>query len=66
MTPFETVETTETVTACAGGPLGHPKVYLSLLPSGRVECPYCSRLFINPSVARSAGAPPAKGEAAHG
>jgi uncharacterized Zn-finger protein len=49
MTPFEIVETDEMVTACngGGGAMGHPRVYLNLAPSGRVECPYCSRLFIN-------------------
>ena len=49
MTPFEIVEIDEMVTACngAGGAMGHPRVYLNLAPSGRVECPYCSRLFIN-------------------
>ena len=49
MVPFETVEIDEMVTACngSGGALGHPRVYLNLAPSGRVECPYCSRLFVN-------------------
>jgi uncharacterized Zn-finger protein len=49
MVPFETVEIDEMVAACNGngGPLGHPRVFLNLAPSGRVECPYCSRLFIN-------------------
>lgn len=33
---------------CAGngGSLGHPAVYLNLLPSGEVTCPYCSRHFV--------------------
>jgi uncharacterized Zn-finger protein len=37
------------VAACngGGGPLGHPKVYLNLGAAGRVECPYCSRVFVN-------------------
>ena len=49
MQPFETIPVDTTVVACngGGGPLGHPRVYLNLAPSGRVECPYCSRLFIN-------------------
>jgi uncharacterized Zn-finger protein len=58
MVPFETVEIDDMVTACSGsgGALGHPRVFLNLAPSGQVECPYCSRLFINPRVARpSAG-----------
>ena len=28
-----------------GGPLGHPKVWLSLGSDGQVTCPYCSRHF---------------------
>ena len=61
MTPFETIEIAEMVAACAGGPggeggpLGHPRVYLNLAPLGRVECPYCSRVFVNPGVARAGG-----------
>ena len=49
MVPFEIVEIDEMVTACNGngGPLGHPRVYLNLAPAGRVECPYCSRVFVN-------------------
>ena len=48
MGPFETIYIDETVAACnGGGPLGHPKVYLNLGPAGKVECPYCSRLFVN-------------------
>ena len=74
MTPFETVEIDEMVAACAGGPgggggpLGHPKVYLNLAPAGRVECPYCSRLFVNRGVAPSDKIGPGGAEegAAHG
>ena len=53
MGPFETTYINETVAACngGGGPLGHPRVYLNLTPHGRVECPYCSRLFVNPKMA---------------
>jgi uncharacterized Zn-finger protein len=56
MTPFETVEIDDMVAACNGndGTLGHPKVYLKLGPAGRVECPYCSRLFVNRRVAPEA------------
>jgi uncharacterized Zn-finger protein len=67
MTPFETVEIDEMVTACngSGGALGHPRVYLNLAPSGRVECPYCSRLFVNRAAAHDPPphpqAPPAAG-----
>lgn len=57
MTPFETIEIDEMVAACngGGGPLGHPRVYLNLAPAGQVECPYCSRQFVNRAVARAGG-----------
>jgi uncharacterized Zn-finger protein len=53
MTPLETVETDEMIVACSGSgdALGHPRVYLNLAPAGQVECPYCSRLFVNRAVA---------------
>jgi uncharacterized Zn-finger protein len=64
MAPFETITIDATVAACdgdGGGALGHPKVYLNLAPSGRVECPYCSRRFVNPIMlaggAADAGSP---------
>ena len=64
MPPFETVEIDEMVAACDGnGPLGHPRVFLNLAPSGRVECPYCSRLFVNRAVARAGGVAPETGVA---
>jgi uncharacterized Zn-finger protein len=75
MTPFETIEIDGMVAACSGAtggdngggresePLGHPKVYLNLAPSGRVECPYCSRLFVSRAVARGNEIAPG---AAHG
>ena len=49
--PFEliTVDTDRVACDGGGGPLGHPKVYLNLGAEGRVECPYCSRLFIHQS-----------------
>jgi len=40
--------------ACDGGegPLGHPRVWLSLSrETGTVECPYCDKLFIHESFA---------------
>ena len=57
MTPFETIEIAEMVAACngGGGALGHPRVYLNLAPTGRVECPYCSRLFVNRAVMAAGG-----------
>ena len=46
--PFETIIVETDRVACDGvsGALGHPKVYLNLGPEGRVECPYCSRLYV--------------------
>ena len=54
--PFETIYTDDRVAACDGGegPLGHPRVYLNLGPSGKTECPYCSRLFVNRAVSAAA------------
>src|SRR5688572_26587108 len=69
MTPFETIEIAEMVAACAGGPggsggpMGHPRVYLNLSPLGRVECPYCSRRFVNPAVLHAGGVAPEAGVA---
>jgi len=56
MGPFETIYINETVAACngGGGPLGHPRVFLNLGPDGKVECPYCSRLFVNRAMQGSA------------
>jgi uncharacterized Zn-finger protein len=59
MTPFETIYVEEKVVACDGGPLGHPRVYLNLMPAGRVECPYCSRLYVNRAMAADNGSPSA-------
>jgi uncharacterized Zn-finger protein len=46
--PPETIHTHATEVACDGGEgaLGHPRVYLHMGADGRVECPYCDRLFI--------------------
>ncbi len=45
--PPEVIEVEETTVACdgGGGALGHPRVFLTL-KNGRVECPYCDRLFV--------------------
>ena len=29
-----------------GGPLGHPRVYLTMDENDQVECPYCDRQYI--------------------
>jgi uncharacterized Zn-finger protein len=46
--PFETITVDTDRVACdgGGGPLGHPKVYLNLGKDGRIECPYCSRIYV--------------------
>jgi uncharacterized Zn-finger protein len=45
--PPEIIEVEDSVVACdGGGALGHPKVYLNMGSDGRVECPYCDRLFV--------------------
>jgi uncharacterized Zn-finger protein len=61
MPPFETIYVESDTVACngGGGPLGHPRVYLSLA-AGRVECPYCSRLYIRRE-GRGAGQPAGDG-----
>jgi uncharacterized Zn-finger protein len=45
--PPETLYVDSLIVACDGdeGPLGHPRVYLKM-ENGRVECPYCDRLYI--------------------
>ena len=42
----EVIETT--TIACDGseGALGHPRVFLNVGDEGKVECPYCDKLFI--------------------
>ncbi|HWK47604.1 MAG TPA: zinc-finger domain-containing protein [Stellaceae bacterium] len=48
MADVETILVDTKTVGCngGGGPLGHPLVYLNLSVNGRVECPYCSRLFV--------------------
>jgi uncharacterized Zn-finger protein len=29
-----------------GGPLGHPRVFLSLATGGTADCPYCGRRYV--------------------
>lgn len=46
--PPETLYVDDHIVACDGGegPLGHPRVFLNLGEEGKVECPYCDRLFV--------------------
>jgi len=48
MQPFEIIPVDTKSVACngGGGALGHPRVYLNLGPANKIECPYCSRLFV--------------------
>lgn len=49
MQPVEIIEVDKYDVACDGskGPLGHPRVYLHIdQHSGRIQCPYCSRLYL--------------------
>lgn len=45
---FEVIQVTEKRVACDGGkgPLGHPRVFLTVGHDGHVTCPYCSREFV--------------------
>lgn len=51
MQPFEVIYVPQAVVACdgGGGVEGHPRVYLNLSAEGKIECPYCSRLFVHES-----------------
>lgn len=46
--PPETIEVEDSTVACdgGGGALGHPRVFLTVDADGKVECPYCDRLFV--------------------
>lgn len=55
--PVEVIEVDSTIVGCDGGsgPLGHPRVFLTMDSSGRVTCPYCGRLFVRKAGAKVAG-----------
>lgn len=65
MQPFEVIYVRTDVVACngGGGALGHPRVFLNLSAEGKIECPYCSRLFVLES---KRGEPLSAGPAAGG
>jgi uncharacterized Zn-finger protein len=48
MQPFEIIPVETRTVACngGGGALGHPRVFLNLGAARRIECPYCSRLYV--------------------
>jgi uncharacterized Zn-finger protein len=55
MQPPEVIEVDKDRIGCDGGEgaLGHPLVYLTLDTSGKVDCPYCGRLFIRRAGAKA-------------
>ena len=44
---LEEIDTRSRRVACDGGdgPLGHPRVFLTIGPENVVVCPYCSRVY---------------------
>tara|TARA_B100001123_G_scaffold447145_1_gene603810 strand:- start:241 stop:417 length:177 start_codon:yes stop_codon:yes gene_type:complete len=46
--PVEIVEVDTVQIACDGGngPLGHPRVYLTIERAGQIDCPYCGRRYV--------------------
>jgi uncharacterized Zn-finger protein len=63
MQPFEIIYVDKQTVACdgGGGVGGHPRVYLNLGADGKIECPYCSRLYIHESKRGAAPGAPASG-----
>jgi uncharacterized Zn-finger protein len=46
--PFELIMVETPQVACdgGGGPLGHPRIFMTIPPAdGHVDCPYCSRRY---------------------
>ncbi len=66
MQPFEIIYVDKQTVACdgGGGAAGHPRVYLNLGADGKIECPYCSRLYIHESKRGAAASAPPRGAAA--
>jgi uncharacterized Zn-finger protein len=59
MKPAETITVDTEKLYCDGGngPLGHPRVFLTMTKAGTVDCPYCGRHFVlNPSAGKKAAA----------
>lgn len=49
MRQAEVIEVDEMEVACDGGKgaLGHPRVFLHIdAHSGKIQCPYCSRIYL--------------------
>jgi len=47
-TPAETITVDTEKLYCDGGdgPLGHPRVFLTMTKNGSVDCPYCGRHYV--------------------
>ncbi len=41
--------TKQTTVACEGepSPNGHPRVFLKIENGAKIQCPYCSKIFVN-------------------
>ncbi|MEO0393680.1 MAG: zinc-finger domain-containing protein [Pseudomonadota bacterium] len=46
--PVEIIEVDTVTVACDGGdgPLGHPRVFLTIEKNGYIDCPYCGRRYV--------------------
>lgn len=58
MQPFEIINVTQHAVACNGGEgaSGHPRVFLHIdRYSGKIQCPYCSRLYVLKEEDKKAG-----------
>jgi uncharacterized Zn-finger protein len=53
--PPETIMVKTPTLFCDGGdgPLGHPRVFLTMTAQGSVDCPYCGRHFVLAAGAKS-------------
>jgi uncharacterized Zn-finger protein len=56
MQPPETITVETEKLSCDGGdgPLGHPRVFLTMSKEGFVDCPYCGRHYVLAKGARAA------------
>ena len=47
--PVETIMVTERAVVCegdSGSSMGHPRIYLAIDATGKVDCPYCGRRYV--------------------
>lgn len=57
MEPAEIITVDRRTVACdgGGGPLGHPRVFLTVNREGYVDCPYCGRRYVLGTEAADSG-----------